>query len=368
MGTTRKIGYSRFGNYLVVHSEKMFNEPTMYLKSATLDDAGDVIFQNTPSQSNVGALSSKSFANLRDDPLWLSEYGIGALVTSAVTNVQSVQDRGFYINQQLLNESNLDKAYAFIFDNKYFICVNSKVYIADPRLKYTERLAYSESFQYDWYYWEGLDIQTHAIIDGKLYFGTTDGKLMRYKDSGDTYAYCDEITATPTLWANNTAYTVGQIVYTDTNYYKCIKAHTSGSNRVLGDKDYWQKVIKDGSIYQVPVLAYWTTPILNMGNITARKTLKNLWVRLGKHPKMSARIYYSTQGVVKEQYDGIFDFSDVDFSRLTFSTDTDPSVLVTNQPAKKFMSIQFKVESRDEFPFSLLEIVGEYSTNNKFKG
>ena len=68
------------------------------------------------------------------------------------------------------------------------------------------------------------------------------------------------------------------------------------------------------------------------------------------------------------RYDGIFDFSDIDFSRFTFSTDTDPSVLVANRQQRKFNSILFKVESRDSNPFSLLEIVGEFIFNGKFKG
>ena len=421
LGNNHKLGYSKFGQYLVLHGEALNNEPTIYLKSASLDDQGNVVFANTPSLSNVGVLSSRSFANLRDDPMWLSEGGINAIVANAVTNVQSVQDRGFYISERLLKEPNLDKAYAFIFENKYFICVNNNVYVADPRSKYSEKLAYSESYQYDWYYWEGLDIQSHAIYHEELYLGTTDGRLMKYKNADSDYPYCDEIIATPTLWASGSAYVKGNIVHDGLgNYYACLSSHDS-TYIPLEVSKYWNKIILEndpdqwsaltvlytvGTIvlynnafyictiehtsdtsnyptgigvtmwsaytgsftFQVPVIAYWTTPIMNMGDITNRKTLKNLWVRLGKYAHMSARIYYSTQGIVSEKYDGIFDFSDIDFSRFTFSTDTDPSVLVTNRAERKFMSIQFKVESRDANPFSLLEIVGKYTFNNQFKG
>ena len=138
--------------------------------------------------------------------------------------------------------------------------------------------------------------------------------------------------------------------------------------RNTSNSAYWNEITKGTGVYYVPVLAYWTTPIMNMGDMTSLKTLKNLWVRLGKYANMSARIYYSTQGVVSEKYDGIFDFSNIDFSRFTFSTDTDPSVLVTNRQERKFMSIQFKIESRDSYPFSLLEIVGEFILNGKYKG
>jgi len=89
---------------------------------------------------------------------------------------------------------------------------------------------------------------------------------------------------------------------------------------------------------------------------------------MAKYSSTGARIYYSTKGIVKKQYDGIFDFSDIDFSRFTFSTDTDPMIIVTNVKESKFKSIQFKVESRDNTPMSLLEIVGKYTINNQYKG
>jgi hypothetical protein len=301
--------------------------------------------------------------------MWLTEYGVSALITNNITNVQSVQDRGFYINQQILNETDLENAIGFVFENKYFLCVNGHIYVADPRKKFGESLAYAESFQYDWYYWEGFTVNAHAEIGGKLYIGTPDGHIIRLKTSTDEYPYCDEKVATPSLWALDTVYAENALVHDGLeNYYRCLKPHTSSTERALTNIFYWQEILKVGSNYQIPVLAYWTTPIMNMGNITMRKTLKNLWVRLGKHPNMSVKIYYSTQGVVSEKYDGIFDFSNIDFSRFTFSTDTDPSVMVTNRQERKFMSIQFKVESRDQNPFSLLEIVGKYTINNVFKG
>ena len=372
LGNNRKIGYSKLGQYLVLHGDKLNNEDTIFLKIAGLDNQGEVTFSNTPSKSNVGALSSQSFANLRDDALWLSEGGINSLVTNEVTNIQSVQDRGFYINKQLLEETNLDKAYAFIYDNKYFICVNSHVYIADPRSKYTERLAYSESFQYDWYYLDGIDIQSYFVFDNILHFGTTDGRLCRLKLETDEHAYEDEIIGTETTWANATNYVVGQLVKdsgTPTKYYICLKAHTSDLTvRSLTNETYWNEITKGTDRFYVPIIAYWTTPIMNMNNITAKKTLRNLWVRLPKYAFTGVRIYYSSKGLVKKQYDGIFDFSTLDFSRLSFSTDTDPMVVVTNTKQSKFMSIQFKIESRDNTPMSLLEIVGEYTTNGKFKG
>lgn len=372
LGSNRKLGYSKVGEYLILHGDKEGGSSVAYVKQSSLDANGELVITNTPTTSQLGALVPKSFANLRDDPLFISDDGVTAVLIDNFTNIQTMQDRGYYINKQLLQEPNLNKAIAFIYDSKYFICVNSHVYVADPRKKFTEKLSYAESYQYDWYYWEGLDIQCAEIFDDGLYFGTTDGRLCRFKKETDLKAYEDEVIGTETTWANATSYTLGQLVKdsgTPTKYYVCIKPHTSDSVvRPITNENYWNEIKKGTDRFYVPVLAYWTTPIMNMGNITARKTLKNLWVRLEKYSFTGVRIYYSTQGIVKKRYDGIFDFSNLDFSRLTFSTDTDPMVVVTNRQERKFMSIQFKIESRDNTPMSLLEIVGKYTINNQYKG
>lgn len=360
-------GYSLYGGYLVTHTLKIGENPTIFLRRGSLDDQGEAIFPVTIGLVGVGALNGMTNASLRGDPLWLSESGVVALASNEITNVQSIQDRGYYINQLLLKEPYLDQSIAFVYQNKYHLCVNGNMYIADPRMKYTEKLSFNESFQYDWYYFNGINATEYTIQDDTLYLA--DGvNIIRFKTAEDSYPYCDEIVySAPTTWATATSYTINAIVTNGTDTYRCLVAHNS-SNQPLEEGKYWHRIFNDTTVYQIPVICYWTTPIMNMGDITMRKTLQNLWVRLGKYARMSARIYYSTQGIISEKYDGIFDFSNIDFSRFTFSTDTDPSVLVTNRAERKFMSIQFKVESRDEYPFSLLEIVGKYVFNNQFKG
>jgi len=366
------IGYFRSGNELVTVTKKIADNPTIFIRSASLDNDGEVIFPIRVGVTGVGALSGTSFASLRDDKLWLSEYGVSALVTNDITGTQAIQDRSFYINKSLLSEVYIDSAYSFIFDNKYFLCVGENIYIADPRNKYAEPLAVSESFQYDWYYWEGLEITSHLVSDGTLYYGTADGRLMSYKNDADPYPYYDEVTTVATTWADATAYAKKAIVSDGAGiptYYVCLKAHTSETGfHDLTDSYLWNEVIAGTGKFYVPVLAYWTTPVMSMNDITIKKTLKNLWVRLAKYSMTSIRIYYNTQGIVKERYDGIFDFSTIDFSRFTFSTDTDPMVVVTNRQDRKFMSIQFKIESREGYPMGLLEITGKYTQNSTYKG
>ena len=365
------MGYSLYGNFLVTHTKKIGENPTIFLRTASLDDKGEVVFPIQVGMVGVGAISHDTFASLRGDIMWLSEYGVVSLVTNNISNTQAIQDRGFYINSKVNKESAPIMSIAFTYQNKYFLCVNGNMYVADSRKRHSETLSFSESFQYDWYYFENVNVWDYYIHNDILFMA--DGiHIKRFKTELDTFPYCDETSNTATQWVLNTHYFKGAIVFdmVNANYYICLKTHLPNTNISLSNQAYWQKIIQSTN-YQVPVLSYWTTPIMNMGDITMRKTLKNLWVRLGKYQQMSARIYYMTQGisrVISEQYDGYFDFDNINFERFTFSTDTDPSVLVTNRTERKFMSIQFKVESRDEFPFSLLEIVGKYTFNNQFKG
>lgn len=418
---TTILGYGLMGDEQIIYAKNNGGSPSIFIRSSSLDSVGELIFPVRTGVSGVGAVNGDTFASIRGDNIWLTEYGVSALITNDITNVQSVQDRGFYVNQLIKNNS---YAFSIVFENKYYLFDGgNKCYVADARFKSSERLSPSESFQYDWTLLEfPFTVRCAMVIWNRLYLGTYKNGVVRLNNENDQYPYCDESLDIATLWTLGIDYAENKLVYDDLGkHYRCLKPHTSSIDRNVDNVFYWQEImdydmatIWDGNSvfyglgkvviysgnyykclfahtstpsnyptgigvtiwkklpgkepYQIPVIAYWTTPIMNMGNITMRKTLKNLWVRLGKHPNMSVKIYYSTQGVVSEKYDGIFDFSNIDFSRFTFSTDTDPSVMVTNRQERKFMSIQFKVESRDQNPFSLLEIVGKYTINNVFKG
>lgn len=438
------IGYNNFGSYQTVHCDKLGIEPTIYLRSNSLDAAGEVIFPLQAGVSGVSALSKKTFATLQDEPLWLSEYGVVALTSTAITEVTHAKDRGYYVNNDVLDQANTDKAVGFVFENKYYLFVGSNAYIADPRYKYAQKDSYSGSAQYEWFKWTFMNklvgINGQCLFDDHCYLAADNGiyflkndtdanyhqdEINNYYDdtdvavawafdfgeyaSGDLVEFngafyecilthnsaSDKSPSNATYWAlyttidgtfapaysaNGVSYVFGNMVFYGNAYYVCKRYHISIAGKEPGTtlgSQYWVL----GSIYTMaysasafyhrimfPIVAYWTTPILNMRDITVRKTLKNLWIRLMKYASMKCIVYYSTQGIVKEQYDGIFDFSSIDFSHLVFSGDTDPSVLVTNRTERKFMSIQFKVESDDANPFGLLEIVGKYTINNTFKG
>lgn len=367
------MGYSLFSGYLVTHCINLGGNPTLFLRSASVDDNGVEIFPMQTGKVGYGAASSDAFANLWGDTIWLSENGVVGLVTNEITNTQAVQDRSYFINGLLnkLSKTNLRESLGIVWDNRFYLFTTDGCFVADPRKKSVERLAQSENFQYDWTYFKEIKAHSVAVLKDKLQFAY-DNHIYEFRTDADSYneIYMDTYKKGFTVWANATNYTEEDIVSNDSKYYICLKAHTSETTtrNTLNEK-YWNEVVRvSDTEFLAPVVAYWTTPIMNMSNITVKKTLKNLWVRLEKYTHTGVRIYYATQGIVKERYDGIFDFSNLDFSRFSFSTDTDPMVVVTNRQERKFMSIQFKIESRDNTPMSLLEIVGKYTINNQYKG
>jgi len=374
IGANSKIGYSHYSDYQIVHAKNESSSPVMYIRTGSLDADGDVVFATKPLLSNVALLASQTCKNLRDDPLFVGDSGVSAIVFDTNYGVQTIQDRGFYVNDRIINHENIENAIGISFESKYFLFIDNEVFIADSRMKSIEKRSYSESFQYDWYYWNiHFNVTCTYTFNGDLFVGTDDGRLFKLKKESSSYAYCDEYTSTASEWSSGVLYEIGDIAYDviDGNYYVCIKEHGSGNDLVLTDVDLWNPIIKDTDRFQVPVIAYWMTPLLNMGNITVLKTLKNLWTRIARYPKTSIDIFYKTGGsieLVKTENADIFGFDDINFDRFTFNTDDDPAVIVTNRMQRKFMSIQFKFQNSKAEAFSLIEVVAKYTTNSRYKG
>lgn len=432
------LGYNNYGEYQSVHCEKLGNEPTVYLRSNGLDASGEVIFPLQSGISGVSALSKKTFATLQDEPLWLSEYGVVALASTAISLVTHAKDRGYYIQDDLLAQPNLNKACGFVFENKYYLFAGANAYVADPRYQYYQQDSNSRSTQYEWFKWTFMN--KLVGINGQCVFGTrcylaADNGIYFMKKSTDTNYHYDEIsnytsdTDNANEWDNNSvSYLLNDIVSYQGDFYYCILAHTSDAGKTPLNVTYWALyttitsgfapnyalsrgyvfgnmvyyanayyVCKRyhisiagkepnttlgsqywvlGSIYteefsasnfyhriMIPIVSYWTTPILNMGDITVKKTLKNLWIKVSRYANMKISVYYS------------IDSSSPKYSQLITSTiesgfndDEDPYVIPVNRAERKFMSIQFMIMSDDGNPFGLLEIVGKYTINTQYKG
>jgi hypothetical protein len=381
--SSKVLGYSNFGEYQTIHCERLSNEPTLYLRSSGLDASGEVIFPVKSGISGVGVVSGKTFATLRDEPLWLSEYGVTAVASSDVSGKSSAQDRSFYISNMItgsvlgtnfLNESvnMLQRSLGFVYDNRYYLFVGDDIYVADPRYISSQADSVNGSYQYEWFRWRmmtrNMRINAQYEANGVCYVGGKGGiysfQTNLATSSIDTNIPISEDEYTIPYWETDYPYQQGQWIQSIEHGVRiCKMKHTSSATIGHDNDSYWVDAVGSG----VPVVAYWTTPVFNMNNNSIMKNLKNLWVTITKFSLMTLKIYYSTAGDVPK-YTKVYTYSGYDSDRFRFSNDQDPIVVPTNRSERKFLSIQFKVESDDSNPFALLEILGSYTESGIYRG
>lgn len=176
------MGLIDLGEYLGVIKESNPKDSTIYL-AYPVDLEDDTTYAVKQSITGVGALSKQTFYSLNGEQLFLSDDGIyGIMADMQSTEVASsfVKNRSYYINGKLLDEPNLEKAIAIVWNGFYILCVNEHCYLLDSTQKSswaTERT----NMQYESYYWENIPATAFCIYDDTLYFGTNDGRICHFK-------------------------------------------------------------------------------------------------------------------------------------------------------------------------------------------
>ena len=151
--------------------------------------------------AGVGAISMYAFANLNDDPLFLSKNGVFGVYSTSVANMANMQNRSYFVDKLLLAESDLDKAVACEWKGYYVLCINNRAYILDSR-QFRVYNAKSTSYVYECFYWTNIPAVCLCEVDGTLYFGTANGKFCRFNtDIADSTAYNDDGEAIDAFWA-----------------------------------------------------------------------------------------------------------------------------------------------------------------------
>lgn len=313
------VGYSHIGNALAVHKEDNEQDQTIFLVTGSYDASNGYQFSISGSVAGVGAISKYCFCRLGIEPMFLSRRGVYAVTTQYMTAEKYAQNRSWYIDPKLTKEANLSEAVAIEYNGYYYLAVNGHVYAADSRQKTYEKNAPQSEFQYEWYYLTNIDARVWWEYDGRLYFGDNYGNVK--------------------VFALDTENTAAHPAYND-----------------------------DGQ----PIHAYWNTPIFGFDTMYRKKTLRNFHLMLSPYRRSSVEVFYKSKGSlrsVKSSTMDIFDFNDIDFGRLAFTTDDSPMVIATNTKAKKFMLIQFKIENKVAGEgFGFYEMEANYVLASKYKG
>lgn len=194
IGTEPIVSYSRLGDgTLAIHKKQSDTDCTVYYRKCSLLNETEV-FPLENGVKNIGCISKYANCNLLNDPLFLSEQGVFAVLGES-SGEKFAQQRSYYINGKLNKEEHLENAVGISILGKYYLAINNHVYVADSRYLSYPKHAKTEQYQYEWFYWDNIPVRIFFAWNNILYFGTEEGKICKFNNS-----YCDENEEIETYW------------------------------------------------------------------------------------------------------------------------------------------------------------------------
>lgn len=179
---------------LAIHKEANKIDPTIYLRNAVLDDAVDlegniIVDRNGNPYKKVyypifagsmgeGMLNRFGSANLAGDKLFLSRNGVFGIVMNPniKSNERFARERSRLVNPVLTKED-LESASSIVYDNRYYLSVNGRCYIADSRFRNQANVEMDDTFSYEWWVWDNVNARIWFILNNNLAFGTDNGQV-----------------------------------------------------------------------------------------------------------------------------------------------------------------------------------------------
>jgi hypothetical protein len=315
--SSRIMNYSIINDYLVTHKDNAENDDNTNLRSGVLIE-NEIIFVSQGSYQTSGALAKYSFANLENEPLYVTtDKNISAVTPSDVLGERFSQERSYYITRALEKEPNLENAFGYAFEKFYFLACANTIYVLDSLQYSVSKDRPLSHRQYEPYYFPNIAARVLWEEGGELYFGTADGKIKKFTKSS---------------------------------------ANDEGA----------------------AISAWWDTPLLDGGNFANKKTFVYIAARLASALLTGVKISAFIMGhwSVLRDYTSEANFANLSNSTcslsnsaFSFSTDTSPKTLGTKIKEKNHDKIQFRFEnSRLNDTFGLYKILIEFTeSDNKYR-
>lgn len=314
------MGFLRVGRYLEIVKEDNQQDSTVYQTYVSVDANGNAEVPVEQGSVGVGAIGRYTFANLLDEPLFLSRRGIFTIYSNNVLAERTLKNRSYFLDAQLTKEDNLENAVATEWNGYYLLAVNSRCYVLDSRNKAYRhnRSDSADDFVYESYHWENFPAVCFLSIGGSLYFGTADGRICKMN--------------------------------TD------IKTMTRFND--------------DGEA----VVAIWSTKNDDDGASYLYKTMqkKGCSVTIKPYTRSSCSIYFSKDGnpdvFIRKNYMDIFNWEDLDFERFSFNTNDSPQDVYLKKKVKKYKRLQLIIKNDGlNEGFGILQIAKTYTVGNYAK-
>jgi len=319
IGTAKSaiVGYSVISSYLAVFKDKQEVEQNIVLvSSTTVKD--EVTFATQTTLHGSPSICPDSHGYLAGEPIFLTELGVYALTSQDITGRELTNLRSFFLNGKLLKETDLSKAFAFVYKDFYILAVNGVLYILDGlQSVQTDKSAPYSTRQFVGYFRDNVDANTMWEEDGALWFGSKTGKVCKFYTNPD-----------------------------DINSYN-----------------------DDGAA----IVCRWETPDFDGKLFYKNKTFRYLAVRLKQAIVTSIRMSVMKRGLwtvlsTNASTASYFSFKSLVFSKLSFSSDVTNRVVPLKTRVKKVDKARYRFENLNvNEPFALDKIGIEYVEKGNFK-
>ncbi len=326
-------GYLHYGDVLAIVKEDDNQDAEIYIRSAEVTEDNKVLYPVQQGIKGVGSIAVNAFASLRDDPLFLAKEGVFAIAGTDASQQRTVQNRSYYVDNKLTAEKRMQDACCAVWQGRYILAFpeSQHCYVADSRM----RSSHNESFVYEWFFWDNIPANHFLELDGELYFGTEDGRLCKFNTDLTTMIRFND-----------------NMVEVDTNGARESDKYTGGD----------------------AIRASWITKADTFGTIARTKTLtkKGCTAMLKPYAHSSITMGFETEKEkivdVREVSVSVWDFAELDFSRIDFNGINAPQVVAFKRKVKKFASLQLSFENaqKDE-AFGLYRIDVQYYIGNYIK-
>lgn len=320
LGTEKSaiMGYSIISDRLAAHKDDMEDGRNVILRLGQLIE-GQPAFPIVGTLQGPGAVGKRTFDYLETEPLFLTRSGVYAITPADLTGERYAQLRSYFINGALLKESSMEDAFAITYKDMYWLVLNGTGYILDGLQNMTtDKSAPYSTRQYACFHRQNLPARVMWVQDGRLWFGTAEGKICRfYSDPDALTSYADEGNAINCIW--QTPYLEGKQFYKNKSF-KFISVRLS-SAAATGVKIFSQK--------------------------------KGIWTLI-KENSTSARY---------------FSWANLCWSKFSWSPDTTPKVISGKVRVKKVDKACFRFENAAvNEPFGLMDFAMEFIENENYKG
>ena len=307
----RVTGYTVLSNTLAAFIDGASDGRNVVVRSGVLDENGDAVFRVSNTMIGQDAVAPDTFCRTDKEPLFLTNRGVYAITAEELTGEKYSQERSYYIASAIGAAQGRENACACTYGDFYALALDGTLYLLDLQQKTYERNSPYSSFQYECYYWPDIPARVLFLDGDALCFGTEDGKLCRF------HTNVDDVTS-----------------YND-----------------------------DGAAID----AYWETSDFDGKIFFHVKTFTGLAVRLAAAVNTGVVVYAQVRGMWKQVFASgakarYFDWSYIDFSKFTFSSDRTPRTLYGKIKLKKADKVRFRLQNN-----VLNEPFGLYAFGLQFK-